>query len=206
MADDATGLQDEQQTGSALAGPPVNPAFEKALDDFVAIAKGGQRPDSKFFNPTSDWLVSHMRIFQDLPLEEQEEILQEAKRIGQEAEEASALGKAAIRAWPDVAYRLDSGGLAFFSQLGVARRPDLTQYFVDGFAETGTPWLLARPISPSSQRSFLTLPELCGRASRRAIPSSNPIGKSATRQDAPSTPANSCSGHTISRSPTCGAS
>ena len=134
MADDATGLQDEQQTGSALAGPPVNPAFEKALDDFVATAKGGQRPDSKFFNPTSDWLVSHMRIFQDLPLEEQEDILQEAKRIGQEAEEASALGKAAIRAWPDVAYRLDSGGLAFFSQLGVARRPDLTQYFVDGFA------------------------------------------------------------------------
>ena len=134
MADDATGLQDGQQTGSALAGPPVDPAFEKALDDFVAIAKGGQRPDSKFFNPTSDWLVSHMRIFQDLPLEEQEEILQEAKRIGQEAEEASSLGKAAIRAWPDVAYRLDSGGLAFFSQLGGARRPDLTQYLVDGFA------------------------------------------------------------------------
>nr|MCS5657072.1 phosphoenolpyruvate carboxykinase (ATP) [Dehalococcoidia bacterium] len=50
-----------------------------------------------------------------------------------EAEEANAAGRAATRAWPEVVVRLDSGGLAFFSQLGVVRRPDLTQYFIDGF-------------------------------------------------------------------------
>ena len=38
-----------------------------------------------------------------------------------------------MRSGPNVAFRLDSGGLAFFSQLGVARRPDLTHYFIDGF-------------------------------------------------------------------------
>ena len=31
--------------------------------------------------------------------------------------------------------RLNTGGYAFFSQLGVVRRPDLTQYFIDGFAK-----------------------------------------------------------------------
>ena len=49
------------------------------------------------------------------------------------ASRSVAEGKAAYKAGPDVAFRLDSGGLAFFSQLGVVRRPDLTQYFIDGF-------------------------------------------------------------------------
>ena len=49
--------------------------------------------------------------------------------------EANAAGRAAGRAWPGVVVRLDTGGYAFFSQLGVVRRPDLTQYFIDGFAK-----------------------------------------------------------------------
>ena len=75
-----------------------------------------------------------MAILQDLPAEERQRLHREAERIEEGAEIANAGGKAASRAGPDIAVRLDSGGLAFFSQLGVARRPDLTQYFVDGFA------------------------------------------------------------------------
>jgi hypothetical protein len=116
-----------------LAGPPIHPAFARALNEMVATARQGQPKDSQFFNPSEEWLVGHMRIFQDLPTEEREQVLQEARQIAMEAEEANAVGKAATRAGPDVAVRLDSGGLGFFSQLGVARRPDLTQYFIDGF-------------------------------------------------------------------------
>ena len=122
------------EPGSVLAGPPVNPEFSKALDDLVAAAKVGHKADSQYFNPSGEWLTSRMRIFQDLPDQQREEVLREAREISQEAEALNADGRAAARAWPDVAVRLDSGGLGFFSQLGVARRPDLTQYFIDGFA------------------------------------------------------------------------
>ena len=122
------------EPGSVLAGPPVSPEFSKALDDLVAAAKVGHKSDSQYFNPSGDWLISRMRIFQDLPEAQRNEILREANEIVQEAEALNAEGRAAARAWPDVAVRLDSGGLGFFSQLGVARRPDLTQYFIDGFA------------------------------------------------------------------------
>ena len=122
-----------QQTGSALAGPPIVPAFAKALDELVAIARKGHKRDSQFFNPSDEWLISQMRIFQDMSPQEQKRILEEVERITQECEKLNSEGKAGIRAWPDVAVRLDTGGLGFFSQLGVARRPDLTQYFVDGF-------------------------------------------------------------------------
>ena len=40
-----------QEIGSALTGPPIDPAFVKALDDLVATARKGQRRDSQFFNP-----------------------------------------------------------------------------------------------------------------------------------------------------------
>ena len=59
-------------------------------------------------------------------------------------------GKAGNRAWPDTVVRLDSGGLGFFSQLGVARRPDLTQYFIDGFSKNRD----ALPFSESCQALF----------------------------------------------------
>lgn len=116
-----------------LEGPPVHRPFAEAIDELVAVAGQGQRPDSEFFNPGDDWLVGHMRIFPRLPKEEQERILKEYEQIRQEAERANAEAKAARRAGPDAVFPTDVGGLAFFSQLGVARRPDLTQYFVDGF-------------------------------------------------------------------------
>jgi hypothetical protein len=118
---------------SMLEGPPLNPAFRQALDELVDVAMRGHRPGSELFNPSDKWLTAHMRIFQDLPQKERAQIMREWEQINQEARQANAQGKAAARAGPDVAFRLETGGLAFFSQLGVARRPDLTQYYIDGF-------------------------------------------------------------------------
>ena len=118
---------------SPLTAPAVNPDFEGALDELLAQARQGQRPDSRFFNPPNDWLFSHMPVLQDLPQEDQALILEEALQLDVEASEANSAGRAATRAWPGVVVRLDRGGLAFFSQLGVVRRPDLTQYFIDDF-------------------------------------------------------------------------
>lgn len=120
-------------TDSVLAGPAINPAFSKALDSLVAAAKTGHKPASEFFNPSKDWLARHMRLFQDLPAAEQQRILDENARVAEEGKKANAEGRAAPRAGAETVVRLDTGGVAFFSQLGVARRPDLTQYFVDGF-------------------------------------------------------------------------
>ena len=122
-----------QDPSSPLTGPAIVPAFEKELDQLVALAKKGHQPTSRFYNPSNEWLINQMQILQDLSLIEQEQLLTEGKVISQEAEAANAAGRAAVRAWPGVVVRLDTGGLAFFSQLGVVRRPDLTQYFVDGF-------------------------------------------------------------------------
>ncbi len=122
-----------QGIGTALQGPPVHPGFSKALDELVATAKKGHSRESQFFNPDSEWLKSHMRIFQDLPAQQKEQFLLEADQVTQECAWLNSEGKAGIRAWPDTVVRLDSGGVGFFSQLGVARRPDLTQYFIDGF-------------------------------------------------------------------------
>ena len=133
VADSASSGRVGPRPDSVLAGPRVNPAFEEALDRLVAAAKQGHSPDSPFFNPSDEWLVSHMRIFQDLAADERAQTLEELKQIASEAEQAASRGKAATRAGPDVVFRLNTGGLAFFSQLGVARRPDLTQYFIDGF-------------------------------------------------------------------------
>jgi hypothetical protein len=98
----------------------------------VAVAKSGQRPESQF-NPSGDWLKVWMRSFQDLPEAEQQEILKEIKALKNEALEANSQGKAAMRAGPDVVFRLDNGGMACYSRLGVVRRPDITQYFIEGF-------------------------------------------------------------------------
>ena len=121
----------EQDRG--LAGPPINPAFVKALDDLMAVARQGHKPDDPLFNPPDEWLISQMRVFQDLPKEEGQRALSETREARKEAEESNAQGKAAFRTGSEVVSRLDTGGLAFYSQLGVARRPDLTQYFMDGF-------------------------------------------------------------------------
>ena len=127
-------LPHQQEPRSPLAGPAIVPPFERELNKLVALAKRGHRSESLFYNPSNEWLLSQMRVLQDLPVAERDQLLTEARSVDQEAAEANAAGKAATRAWPAAVVRLDTGGLAFFSQLGVARRPDLTQYFIDGFA------------------------------------------------------------------------
>ena len=91
-----------------------------------------------------------MPVLQEMPDERREAVLREAVSIEEEAARANARDKAAGRAGPEAVVRLDSGGLAFFSQLGVVRRPDLTQYFVDGF----TPNRDALSFDERSQRLF----------------------------------------------------
>jgi hypothetical protein len=125
--------QHQEESKSPLAGPPINPQFARALDDLVGVARRGQRPDCEVFNPSDRWLIDHMPIFQELPQDRQREILQEVQELQKEAEAVNAQGRAATRVWPEAVVRLDNGGLDFFSQLGVVRRPDLTQYFIDGF-------------------------------------------------------------------------
>ena len=127
--------QIQPKPGSSLAGPTAVPAFEKELDRLVALARQGHKPGATFNNPSEEWLISQMRVLQDLPEAEQQKLLSEASIIDKDAAEANAAGKAAGRAWPEVVVRLNTGGYAFFSQLGVVRRPDLTQYFIDGFAK-----------------------------------------------------------------------
>ena len=126
-------MSSERQQQSPLAAPAVNPEFLRELDQLVGLARIGQKPDSRYFNPPKEWLFGHMSVLQDLPEAERAQILTEARQLEKEAKETNAAGRAATRAWPGVVVRLDSGGLAFFSQLGVVRRPDLTQYFIDGF-------------------------------------------------------------------------
>ena len=121
------------QGASPLAGPPINAKFEKVLDELVSLARQGHSPSSIYFNPSDQWLIERMRIFQDMPESEQQRLLEEAKAIENEAADLNAVGRAATKAWPDVVVRLNTGGLGFFSQLGVVRRPDLTKYFVDGY-------------------------------------------------------------------------
>ncbi len=123
----------QQDPPSATSGPAIVPAFAQQLDRLVVLARQGHRPGSALDNPSDEWLVGRMRVLQDLHTEQQETLLAEAREIGREGAAANAEGKAAARAWPDVAVRLDTQGLGFFSQLGVARRPDLTKYFIDGF-------------------------------------------------------------------------
>ncbi len=118
---------------SPLVPPAINPDFAQVLDELVALARQGHRSDCENFNPSNEWLVENMPVFQDLPAEERAKVLEDASQVAKTAEEANAAGRAATRAWPGVAVRLDSGGMGFFSQLGVMRRPDLTQYYVDGF-------------------------------------------------------------------------
>ena len=124
---------DQPDGKSPLAGPEIVPEFEAALTRLCAVARQGQRTDSDLYNPSEEWLVGNMPIFQDLPDVQKSELRDAAIALEAEAAEANAVGRAATKVWPETVFRLDNGGLAFFSQLGVVRRPDLTQYFVEGF-------------------------------------------------------------------------
>ena len=135
---------------SPLAGPAIVPEFEAALTRLCAIARRGQRADSPLYNPSEEWIVGRMPIFQELPAERQSELLAEARDLEIVSAEANAAGRAASRVWPETVFRLDNGGLAFFSQLGVVRRPDLTQYFVEGFTRNRD----ALAFSEDNQRLF----------------------------------------------------
>lgn len=127
------GLAVVKNSKSFLDGPAVYEPFAQALGEMVEVAAEGQSQSSEYFNPTDEWLVDHMRVFEDLPPDERAQVLEEFAELTKEAEAANAEGKAARQVGPSVAFRLDSDGLAFYSELGVARRPDLTQYFVEGF-------------------------------------------------------------------------
>ena len=114
-------------------GPFKVPAFSKALDDLLDVAKAGHGAGSEFFNPGYDWLIEKMRVFQDFDSSSQKTVIKDAEQLEKESIELNNEGKAGKKVWPDVAVRLETGGLGFFSQMGVARRPDLTQYYADGF-------------------------------------------------------------------------
>ncbi len=118
---------------SALDGPAIDPRFERALDELVAAAREVHSAGSELFNPGDDWIVGRMRVFSQQPEAEQRQILQEFEAVRKEGEALNAEGKAARRSGPESVVATNAGGLAFYSQLGVARRPDLTQYFIDGF-------------------------------------------------------------------------
>ncbi len=133
MADEQTEKRGDAGIKSPLTPPAKDEAFARALDELVSLARQGHRPESSNFNPSDQWLVDNMPVFQEMPGEEQARVLAEASAIVQEGAEANSAGRAATKAWPGVAVKLDSGGIGFFSQLGVVRRPDLTQYYVDGF-------------------------------------------------------------------------
>ena len=150
MADEQSGKRGGAGMKSPLTPPAMKPAFAQALDELVALARQGHRPTSENFNPSDEWLVKNMPVFQDMSEEERGKVLAEAGAIVREGEDANANGRAATKAWPGVAVKLDSGGIGFFSQLGVVRRPDLTQYFVDGF----TPNRDALSFSEENQELF----------------------------------------------------
>ena len=128
-------MSDEIQANSPLTGPSVNPSFARALDELISIAKNGHKVSCVLFNPTDQWLRDNMRVFQGFEEKDRFKLAEEVDEILKEANELNSLGKAAYRAWADAAVKLDTGGIAFFSQFGVARRPDLTHYFVDGFSK-----------------------------------------------------------------------
>lgn len=133
MVDEQTEMWGDAGPKSPLTPPAKNPAFARALDELVSLARQGHRPDSDNFNPSDQWLVDNMPVFQEMSEDERARVLAEASAIVKDGEDANAAGRAATKAWPGVAVKLDSGGIGFFSQLGVVRRPDLTQYYVDGF-------------------------------------------------------------------------
>ena len=150
MTSPTTNSTDRADGKSPLSGPDIVPEFEAALTRLCAVARKGQRTDSDLYNPSEEWIVGRMPIFQDLPAETQSELLAQAQELEAEAVEANAAGRASTKVWPETVFRLDNGGLAFFSQLGVVRRPDLTQYFVEGFTRNRD----ALAFSEDNQRLF----------------------------------------------------
>lgn len=137
-------------SASSLEGPPVHGPFVKALDEMITVAKHGHRSDSEYFNPSEEWVLARMPIFSKQADDERRNMLAEYDAVHKEGEAANAQKKAARRAGPETVVQTDAGGLAFYSQLGVARRPDLTQYLIDGFPKNRD----ALAFSEASQKLF----------------------------------------------------
>ena len=150
MAQEPGSQQIPTQSPSLLDGPPIDPSFASALDALVGAARQGHKPASKFFNPPDQWLIDQMPIIQDMSQEDRDSLLEEARILSEGNNAANAEGRAGTKVFPDAVVRLDNGGLAFFSQLGVVRRPDLTQYFIDGFQKNRD----ALPFSEENQALF----------------------------------------------------
>jgi hypothetical protein len=66
VSDENTGSQRQQKPRSSLAGPPINSDFVRALDELVALARQGQKSGSEVYNPSNQWLINHMPVFQNL--------------------------------------------------------------------------------------------------------------------------------------------
>ena len=92
---------DRPDAKSPLSGPEIVPDFEVALTRLCAIARRGQRVDSPLYNPSEEWIVGRMPIFQDLPEQNRSELLAEADALESEATEANAAGRAATKVWPE---------------------------------------------------------------------------------------------------------
>ena len=58
----------------------------------VATARQGHQKTSQYFNPSSQWLIDRMPVFQDMPKADQDRILAEAGALSEEAKVALARG------------------------------------------------------------------------------------------------------------------
>ena len=140
-----------------LGSSVIDPAFARALDDLMAAASRGHRTESTLFNPADEWLVSRMRLLDGIPPDDRRQVLEEqARGSAVRLRRPTRRARAAYRAGPEAVGQLDSGGVGFYSQLGVARRPDLTQYLIDGFRRNRDGIASAKQARPSSRRCCRT--------------------------------------------------
>ena len=61
--------------------PVINSNFSNALDDLIEICNKGQSSNSKLFNPEDSFLIDQIKISKKLPLNEYQELLNEANEI-----------------------------------------------------------------------------------------------------------------------------
>ena len=81
MTSPTANTADRPDAKSPLSGPAIVPEFEAALTRLCATARRGQREDSPLYNPSEEWIVARMPIFQDLPQQRRSELLAEAQAL-----------------------------------------------------------------------------------------------------------------------------
>ena len=151
MADEQT----ENQSGQGVASPPAtarsNPDFARHWTSWLPWpGKGSSLTVNTLTPPTSGWsrICPYFRICR-LTIRPEFWRRPAGDESGGRSQFCRTCGH---QAWPGVAVRLNSGGLGFFSQLGVVRRPDLTQYYVDGFTPNRDALSSAKRIRRSSPK------------------------------------------------------